>query len=282
MKRAMALLPLGIGLALAAPAAAPAADGLSYGGATLIGGRLSGSSIALLQRPDGMIRSRVGLGYSCGRNRTYFPNVVVRLRGTVTGAAFTATGSTRMNGRGGRLRLRLAGTLDGQTANGTLRVRARRMGRCLRGFSRQFVLRADRAVAGAPAGPRAGVVLGGVTGQETGGIRLPIAVRVTRNGRRVAALWQAFMRCGPRAVDTVVNFSPTTLIRRDGRFRRNERYTLRYRDGFVERIRVTFRGRFLADGAVGVLRARMLTSKRGSGTRYHPCDSGPQRWSASG
>jgi hypothetical protein len=40
--------------------------------------------------------------------------------------------------------------------------------------------------------------------------------------------------------------------------------------------RVTFSGRFLADGAVGTLRARMVWRERGK--RSFPCVSGTQNW----
>ena len=51
-----------------------------------------------------------------------------------------------------------------------------------------------------------------------------------------------------------------------------ETFTIRYTDGSRERYRVSFKGRFLADGVTGTLRARMQTRKPGK--RYYPCDSG--------
>ena len=56
------------------------------------------------------------------------------------------------------------------------------------------------------------------------------------------------------------------------------RYTIRYTDGSRERYRVTFKGRFLADGAAGTLRARMQTRKRASATTR--ATAGTQTWSA--
>ena len=64
------------------------------------------------------------------------------------------------------------------------------------------------------------------------------------------------MKCGPKAHAQIVNNSPTTTIKADGTFSRSETYTIRWTDGSRERYRVTFKGRFLADGAVGTLRAR--------------------------
>ena len=64
----------------------------------------------------------------------------------------------------------------------------------------------------------------------------------------------------------------------DGTFLDDKPYTVRYRDGSSERYRIRFEGRFLADGVVGTLRARMQTRKKGKS--YYPCDSGTQTWSA--
>jgi hypothetical protein len=91
-------------------------------------------------------------------------------------------------------------------------------------------------------------------------------------------LWQARMRCGPKAVLIVVNLTPPTRIAADATFRRRERYSIRYRDGSVDRYRVMFRGRLLADGAAGTLRAPMQTSKPGAS--FFPRDSGTRRWTA--
>ena len=108
-------------------------------------------------------------------------------------------------------------------------------------------------------------------------MRLPVAVRVAKNGR-MYSFWQVTMRCGPKAVVAFGNVTPTTTVKADGTFSRNETFTIRYADGSSERYRVSFKGRFLADGAVGTLRARMQTRKKGK--RYYPCDSGTQTWAA--
>jgi hypothetical protein len=77
---------------------------------------------------------------------------------------------------------------------------------------------------------------------------------------------------------TVVSLTPPTRIRADATFGRRERYSIRYRDGSVDRYRVVFRGRLLGDGAAGTLRARTQTSKPGAS--FFPCDSGTRRWTA--
>ena len=41
---------------------------------------------------------------------------------------------------------------------------------------------------------------------------------------------------------------------------------------------MSFKGRFLADGAAGTLRARSQLHKKGH--RYYPCDSGTVAWTA--
>jgi hypothetical protein len=122
-------------------------------------------------------------------------------------------------------------------------------------------------------------VLAGVTGQSAAGTPLSVLLGVSRTGRRVTAVWQVVMRCGPRATAPVVNISPPSTIRTDGTFLRRETFTIRYDDGSRDRYRVVVGGRFLSDGAVGTVRARMTTRKRGH--RYYPCDSGTQRWAAS-
>ena len=138
------------------------------------------------------------------------------------------------------------------------------------------MLHTESAPAGAPA-PAAGTLFAGLTGQAAGGVRLPVALRVTKNGR-VYGYWQAMMKCGPKASIPLCNQSPTTTVKPDGTFSRSETYTIRYTDGSSDRYRVNFNGRFLADGATGTLRARMQTRKKG--TSYYPCDSGTQTWTA--
>jgi hypothetical protein len=272
MRRALFLSLLA--LALSAPATASAQ---SYGGSTLNRAGRLGSSVSLLVSPGGRIDGRVGMGYRCGK-QVPFLNVVIRLGGASQGAAFTASGSKRMT-RHGRLRVRMRGTFAGDRATGRITFRPSRMGRSCRRFSRRIALRVDRVPAGGPLRPAGRTKMHGVTGQAAGGVRLPVSLHVLRGGRRLVALWQANMRCGPKAVFTVVNFTPFTRIRRDGTFVRRERYRIRFSRNLVETFRVVIRGRFLADGAVGTVRARMRI--RQPGKRFYPCDSGVQRWTAS-
>ena len=254
-----------------APGAGYAGVGTHYGGTARRGGRIFGTSISLRRRPDGRVGALAGLSYSCG-SRTY-PNVVVPLAGLTHGAAFDARGSTRLTRRG-RLRVTLEGTLAGETASGTVRVRPRRMRGC-RGYSLPFVLRSESLPSGAAAMPSAGALATGVTAQAAAGIRLPIALGVSGNGRRVSALWQATMRCGGGTVSMATNFTPATAMRGDATFTRSERFSIRYGDGTVARYRMTLRGRFVeGGGALGTLRAQMRAG------RELRCDSGTQRWTA--
>jgi hypothetical protein len=273
MRHGIAALTV-LALALIAPAAASAQ---SYGGSTLVKGKLA-SSVSLTLGSAGRVEARVGRGYFCRRTR--FFNVVTRLGGVTQGSALKASGSARLTRRG-RMRVRMTGTVAGDRITGRISFRPSRLRSpgCSR-QSERFVLRLDRVPAGGPTRPAGRTKMHGVTGQAAGGIRLPVSLHVLRNGHRLVALWQANMRCGPaNVVFTAVNFTPRTRIRRDGTFVRRERYRLRYPGNLVDTYRVVIRGRFLADGAVGTLRARMRT--RQPGKRFYPCDSGVQRWTAS-
>jgi hypothetical protein len=103
-------------------------------------------------------------------------------------------------------------------------------------------------------------------------------LRTTRDGRKVAARWNAIARCGRGPRERLVNFTPATRIGTAGGFLRKERFTVRYTDAVV-RYRVRFGGRFLADGASGRLRMRaaVMDRRRRVLTR---CDTGTRNWHA--
>jgi hypothetical protein len=103
----------------------------------------------------------------------------------------------------------------------------------------------------------------GLTSQSEAGVQLPVALQVRPSGRRVNGLWQATLRCGRTRIP-ITDFSPLARIRSGGTCARKERFTIRYGDGEREHYRVTFRGRFTADGARGTLRARMQLTKPGA------------------
>jgi hypothetical protein len=106
---------------------------------------------------------------------------------------------------------------------------------------------------------------------------MPVSVRVAASGR-VYGIWTATMKCGPKAVLAMASSMPPIKVKADGSFLDDKPYTVRYTDGSSDRFRIRFEGRFLADGVVGTLRARMQTRKKGK--RYYPCDSGTQTWTA--
>ena len=172
----------------------------------------------------------------------------------------------------GRLRFTLTGTLAPDAVSGKVKLSVRGC----RGFTRSISLRARARPSARP--PRHRV--DGVHRPEQPGrgrVRLPVALRVAANGR-VYGIWTATMKCGPKAVVAMGSSIPPTTVKPDGTFLDDKPYTIRYTDGSSDRFRIRFEGRFVADGAVGTLRARMQTRKKGH--RYYPCDSGPQTWAA--
>jgi hypothetical protein len=255
-------------LGLSAPTAQ--AD-TQYGGVAALHNAPAGPSLSLVRHDDGRVTARVAFSYSCRKQSFY--NYVVKLAGTTPdGVNFTAAGKQRLRGLG-TLRFSMSGTLAADAASGQLKIG---MSRCPK-YTRDLMLRTESAPAGAPAVPAAASLFAGLTGQTAAGVRLGIALRVTKKGR-VWGIWGASMKCGPKATSQIVNASPTTAIKPDGSFTRNETYTVRWSDGSRERYRVHFTGRFLADGAVGTMRVRSQLRKRGH--RYYPCDSGTVAWAA--
>jgi hypothetical protein len=242
-----------------------------YGGVAALRNSPAGPSISLVRQDDGRVTARLGFGYTCRKQSFY--NYVVKLKGsTPDGVNFTAAGKQKLRGLG-TLRLAMSGTLAADSAAGTLTMR---LARCPH-YTRDVVLRTESAPAGAPAMPPAASLFTGLTGQSASGIRQAVALRITKKGR-VWSSWGATMKCGPKATSQLVNNTPTTSIKPDGSFSRYEVYTIRWADGSRERYRVTFKGRFLADGAVGTLRARSQLRRKGHS--YYPCDSGTINWSA--
>ena len=156
-------------------------------------------------------------------------------------------------------------------------IRGRGGPRGCRGFPQtRITLRAAGAPAGAAAKPAPRTVVRGLTTQDEG-VRLPVILTVSPNGRHVVAQWLALAGCG-RFTTPVSNFTPRTRIRSNGSFSKPERYVIRYNDGTTDRFRISFSGRFHTDGAVGTLRVRVNTT-RGRRVVFR-CDSGPQTFTA--
>jgi outer membrane protein assembly factor BamB len=253
----------------------PAVD---YGGG--IAPRMRRSGLVLSLRRDGSrLTARVGLVVTC--RRVNFPQLIARGSGTITGSSFRARFTSKVV-RGLRLRTTLRGTFAGDGATGTLAIkpiRGRGGPRGCRGVPRRrIVLRTAASPAGDAARPAPRAVFRGLTTQDAGGVHLPVMLSVSRDGRRLVAQWLALADCG-RFNASVDNFTPRTRIRVDGSFSRPERYAIRYNDGTIDRFRISFSGRFLTDGAVGRLRARVNTVTR-SGRVLARCDSGAHTFAA--
>jgi hypothetical protein len=252
--------------------AAPAAQAdTQYAGVAALRGAPSGPLVTLVRHDDGRVTARLLFGYSCGKRK--FLNSVIRIKGsTPDGVSFSAAGKARLRGIG-TLRFSMTGTLAADAVAGKIQLGA---SGCPK-YTRDLTLRTESAPAGAAALPAASSLLAGMTAQSASGLRQPIALRVTTKGR-VWSAWAATTKCGPKATSQVANNSPTMDIKPDGTFTRSETYTIRWTGGLTERFRMTFSGRFVADGAVGTLRARSQLRKKGH--RYYPCDSGTINWTA--
>ena len=253
--------------ALATSAPTAHAD-TQYGGTGMYKGTSPANpSISIVRRDDGSV---VGRAVAATRCAGYASSaLVVKLSGrTADGVNFTASGRTKLGRR--TYRVTVTGTLAPDAVTGSARVRTG-----CRSYTQPIVLRAESAPAGAAAMPAPGTVMHGLTSQSASGLRLPVSLRVTKQGR-VYASWQALMDCGPGRLP-ILDLTPSRKIKADGTFGGTQNYTIRYR-GLVERYRVTFSGRFLADGATGTLRARMTS--RDTRTRYKPCLSGRRTWTA--
>lgn len=265
-------MKLKIAVVLLVASAVSASDALAanhYGGSAVrSGARLSLPVISIIQHDDGRITGR--LGYSLGCRRGNFVNLVTRIRGRWNGTTFTASGRTRP-GRIGTLRFTLTGSFAPGAAGGKVRLRG------CRSYTREFSLRTPSIPAGAPVQPARDVAVFGVTSQSLSGVHMPIALRIAGNGRLYGS-WSSTMRCGTRTL-TWENSTPPATVRADGTFTRNETFSVRYRGGGVERYRVNFSGRFLADGVTGTLRVRMRY-REGRNRNFEPCDSGIVTWGA--
>ncbi|WP_157592669.1 hypothetical protein [Solirubrobacter soli] len=255
-------------LGLSAPTAQ--AD-TQYGGTGLYKGNIPAApSISLVRRDNGQVAARVLLSARCRGYANY--NMVIKVAGsTPDGASFTAAGKAKL-GRPGSVRVTLSGTLAPDSVSGSARVR---FPGC-KGYTQPFVLRTESAPAGAPAIPAPGTLMQGFTSQTAAGLRLPVSLRVAKNGR-VYALWQAVMRCG-RAAIALGDYTPSRKVHPDGTFGGSQSYVLRYR-GYSEHYRVTFKGQFRADGVTGTLRARVYYKEEGR-RRSVNCVSGTRTWSA--
>jgi hypothetical protein len=272
------------GLLAAAPGIAQA-QSPAYGGGSLPytavpRGFKPSVGIALQPRGD-RVALRFDTTLLCGR-RTL--EAVGRALAAFDGSSFSARGATRVRGQRLGYAWTLSGILSGQTATGELRIagRRRRDGRwvsCNRRPTRRFEARVGGPPAGPPAAARPAAAYVGMSDIGIGdGLPAPVVLRTTRDGRKVAARWNALARCGRGPRERLVNFTPATRIGAAGGFLRKERFRVRYSDAVV-RYRVRFGGRFFADGAAGRLRMRARVMDR-RGRLLTRCDTGTRRWHA--
>src|SRR4051794_36395077 len=141
-------------LTVSAPAAARADT--FYGGSAVRNGVQRGASVALVVHADGSVAARAYFTYGCRRLRLY--NLVVPMKGRVTGSAVSATG--KIPRRGARtIRYTLSGTGTPDAVTGKLKLR----NHC-GNTTRDLALRAMGAPAGAPVAAPRGTTLYGVTG----------------------------------------------------------------------------------------------------------------------
>jgi hypothetical protein len=277
-----AIVALG-GLLAAVPGIAHA-QSPAYGGGLLpytVVPRGFNPSVGIALQPRG---DRVALRFDttllCGR-RTF--EAVGRTLAAFDGSALSARGASRVPGLRLRYAWELTGVLSGQTVTGELRIAGarRRDGRripCTRHPTRRFQARIGARPAGAPAAARPAAGYLGMSEIGIGGMPGPVVLRTTRDGRKVAARWNAIARCGRGARERLVNFTPATRIGAAGGFLRKERFTVRYSDAVV-RYRVRFGGRFFADGAAGRLRMRAVVMDRRRRVLTR-CDTGVRGWHA--
>jgi hypothetical protein len=169
---------------------APAAHAdVHYAGTAVRGSVPVVPSFSLVRRDDGVVRARVGFPFTCHGHRNY--NLVARLRGRANGSAFTASGSTKGLRGVPRMRFTLTGTLTGDGGSGKIRLRVRGC----RGYTRSVVFRTASGPVGAPAAPARNSLLVGFSSQSAAGLRLPVVLRVAKNGR-VYAIWHVSLFCG--------------------------------------------------------------------------------------
>jgi hypothetical protein len=182
-----------------------------------------------------------------------------------------------------RYRWKLTTTVGPEAANGVLTISGHRTSgkhrRCLKP-RRPFRTRRYRPLAGppAPAGSRTryyGLDSSRVQGDYKGSVVL----RTGKGGRRVWARWAVKTHCRDGIPDRFENITPPARVKRDHRFARHERFTVRF-PGVTVKYRAFFGGRFTTDGARGKLRLTERIYDARSGRRLTRCDSRTRSWLA--
>lgn len=111
--------------------------------------------------------------------------------------------------------------------------------------------------------------------------RLPVVLRVSRDGRSVAeqaVLWDAHCKKNVTGLGRATG-SPPIAISSDGTFSFTERYTETY-GAFVARITSTHEGRFGRSTVAGTWRVKVDVRNGSTNVKADSCDSGLVRWAA--
>jgi len=280
------LVTLAVALTLLLVGDAFAQSPPTFGGGRLQTAALPGSyepTVGIsLQPRDGQIAVRFDTSVRCGKEAF---EVSGRKTVPFSGGTFSLDGASVKTVAKGRLvwTWSILGEIDGSVANGNLHISgARRIsGRtrpCSAKPTRQFEARVAAPLTGAVQPRSRGLYTGTSTYEVVDRLQAPVVMRVSQDVRKVTSRWTIGAACrrGPRVL--ISNLTPPMRIGADGRFSRDERYSIRYLDSLI-RYRAQFSGRFAGDGASGTLRLRARVFNR-SGKRLRTrCDSGRRAWS---
>jgi hypothetical protein len=203
------------------------------------------------------------------------------------GSTYAAEGVGRVRLERGRVDFawEIRGTVMGAASDGILRVVGRQVvgGRttaCTKRPVRAYQTRAPFSRTGMGSGPEpGGAYLGTTDTIVTDDLPGPVALRISKDGRRVGGRWEASAACGSGPREIFTNFTPSSYVRPDGSFYRAERFAQRFSDAFV-RYQVRFSGRFTSEGAWGTLYLRTAVYDRTGKKLRTRCDSGVRNWTA--
>ena len=293
MRTRSAVLTTAATALLLLPAAAHAAPtpGASYGGGLLPKSFRSGGdalTVTAKVAPDGQtVRVVASFGVTCNRRPGALQQLVAEGRIGANGRLQLKAGTTNYEYavKGSRPRAVADVDLgfDGPVASGTLALtgRFKARGRTVRcNEVLQVNLRAAAPDPGMPGAAPAGATLFGTGSAEYRRAPVPVALKVSADGRRVDPTFVGVpLRCASVDItDYLVNSSPRMTVRDDGTFRSRERFSLRFRGG--GRTSTTFKldGRFTAQGATGTYSAKSVA--RTPGRRSVRCSSGNISFSA--
>jgi hypothetical protein len=271
----------------AAPSGAAAQQPDAYGGGVFPPIETKGGYVPTvgitLQPGNGTVAVRMDTTVRCGRD-VYFVSGTASAPASGSHVEFTGTGRQRVPHDRLDFQWAVAADLGPSAGNGVLTITGtdRRRGHvrsCNQQSSRPFQTLLQKALAGVPAAPPARALYLGLSDQRlAGGLRAPVLLRASANGRRVAARWGYKARCrhgGPLVVR--LNYTPAMRVDRQGAFGRTEHFKIRFRDSLV-RYEALFDGTILSDGAHGALRLKARVFDRGGRRLIDRCATGVTSW----